>query len=126
MSDPRGSFRGQEVGQSESAAKERATDGQEVAARDTVAESAAPTAHGLVSYAVRWHGDRVALLWEVEPNEGHGPVRLTAPGLEPGWSTTERRGEALLGPVPGDAAPARPAAPVGAPGPAPGQGDSFG
>jgi hypothetical protein len=86
----------------------------------------APTAHGLVSSAVRWPGDRVALLWEVEPHEGHGPVRLTAPGLEPGWSTTDRRGEALLGPVPGDAAPARTAAPVGAPGPAPGQGDSFG
>ncbi len=86
----------------------------------------APTAHGHVSYAVRWHGDRVALLWEVEPHEGHGPVRLTAPGLDPGWSTTDRRGEALLGPVPGVGEPARAAAPVGARGPGPRQGDSFG
>ena len=30
----------------------------------------APTAHGTVSYAVRWHGDRVALLWEVDPHPG--------------------------------------------------------
>jgi len=61
----------------------------------------APTLHGRVSYAVRWHGDRVALLWEIEPHPGSGPVRLTAPGLDPGWATTEARGEALLGPVPG-------------------------
>jgi hypothetical protein len=60
----------------------------------------APTALGRVSYSVRWHGDRVALLWEVEPHPGVGPVRLVAPGLDPAWSTTERRGEALLGPVP--------------------------
>ena len=86
----------------------------------------APTAHGHVSYAVRWHGDRVALLWEVEPHEGHGPVRLSAPGLDPGWSTTDRRGEALLGPVPGVGEPARATAPVGARGPGPRQGDSFG
>jgi hypothetical protein len=60
----------------------------------------APTAHGRISYAVRWHGDRVALLWELEPHDGIGPVVLTSPGLDPTWSTTERRGEALLGPVP--------------------------
>ena len=60
----------------------------------------APTAVGRLSYAVRWHGDRVALLWEVESHEGVGAVRLTAPGLDPSWSTTERQGEALLGPVP--------------------------
>ena len=60
----------------------------------------APTAVGRVSYAVRWHGDRVALLWEVDARPGVGPVRLTAPGLDACWSTTEARGEALLGPVP--------------------------
>jgi hypothetical protein len=37
-------------------------------------------------------------LWELTP---HGdldatPVRLTAPGLDPTWSSTELRGEALL------------------------------
>jgi hypothetical protein len=60
----------------------------------------APTAWGRVSYAVRWHGDRAALLWEVEPHAGVGAVRLITPGLDPSWSTSERRGEALLGPVP--------------------------
>jgi hypothetical protein len=57
----------------------------------------APTHVGLVSYALRWHGERPALLWEVVPHPGvTGPVRLTVPGLDPAWSTTERRGEALL------------------------------
>jgi hypothetical protein len=63
----------------------------------------APTAAGHVSYAVRWHGDRAALLWEVTPHVSGQPVRLTAPGLDPAWSTTDRRGEALLGPVPAPA-----------------------
>jgi hypothetical protein len=52
----------------------------------------APTLAGRISYAVRWHGARPALLWECER-----PMRLTAPGLDPAWSTAERRGEALLG-----------------------------
>jgi hypothetical protein len=60
----------------------------------------APTAWGLVSYAVRWHGDRPALLWEVRPHDGVGPVRLTCPGLDPAWSTIEPRGDALLATVP--------------------------
>jgi hypothetical protein len=54
----------------------------------------APTAFGRCSYAVRWHGERPALLWEVEG--GGSSVRLTAPALDPAWSSTERRGEALL------------------------------
>ena len=53
----------------------------------------APTrSAGRVSYAIRWHGDRPALLWECE----RSGVRLCAPGLDPAWSTHERRGEALL------------------------------
>jgi hypothetical protein len=51
----------------------------------------APTLAGRISYAVRWHGARPALLWECER-----PVRLTAPGLDPAWSAAESRGEALL------------------------------
>ena len=78
----------------------------------------APTAHGLLSYAVRWHGERPALLWELTPHADGAPggeVRLTAPGLDPAWSTTELSGEALLSPVtappdePPAAAPAPPA-----------------
>ncbi|HSL57531.1 MAG TPA: hypothetical protein VK866_06800, partial [Acidimicrobiales bacterium] len=59
----------------------------------------APTAAGRLSYAVRWHGDRAALLWELTPHEGGGPVRLRAPGLDPTWTSTEVRGEALLAPM---------------------------
>ena len=69
----------------------------------------APTHEGLVSFAVRWHGDRPALLWDLRRRDGAaGPVRLTAPGLDPSWSTTEVKGEALLA---AGAAPPRPPAP---------------
>ena len=44
-----------------------------------------------VSFAVRWHGERPAVLWEQ-----HGePQHLSAPGVDPGWSTDEASGEAL-------------------------------
>jgi hypothetical protein len=76
----------------------------------------APTALGRLSYAVRWHGERPALLWELEPHPGIGPVRLTAPGLDAAWSTTEPRGEALLGPVAVPVGGGRPGPDVG-PGP---------
>jgi hypothetical protein len=58
-----------------------------------------PTRHGRLSYAVRWHGERPALLWDLERGERVGAVRLTAPGLDAGWSTWDGRGEALLAPV---------------------------
>jgi hypothetical protein len=54
----------------------------------------APIARGRLSYAVRWHGSRPALLWDAP-----GGVTLRAPGLDPSWSTTEPRGEALLAAV---------------------------
>ena len=56
----------------------------------------APTRLGKMSFAVRWHGARPALLWEFEPHDGVGPVELTAPGLDPNWRTTDLRGDALL------------------------------
>jgi hypothetical protein len=58
----------------------------------------APTRHGRLSYAVRWHGDRPALLWELAPHDDR-PVRLRASRLDPTWSSTDRAGEALLAPV---------------------------
>jgi hypothetical protein len=54
----------------------------------------APTrAAGRVSYAVRWHGERPALLWECERLD----TTVRAPGLDPAWTTSELRGDALLG-----------------------------
>ena len=51
----------------------------------------APTRAGLVSYAVRWHGDRPALLWDTP--EG---VTVRAPVLDPSWSAEGGKGDALL------------------------------
>jgi hypothetical protein len=60
----------------------------------------APTSHGRLSYAIRWHGARPAILWELEPHgDRRGPVSLAAPGLDPSWRTVEPRGDALLAPV---------------------------
>lgn len=44
-----------------------------------------------VAYAVRWHGERPAVLWELTGE----PVELTAPALDPSWRTTATSGEAL-------------------------------
>lgn len=50
---------------------------------------------GHVSFAIRWHDDRPALMWDL-----HGrPRRITAPALDPSWASTELRGEALLSPA---------------------------
>jgi hypothetical protein len=49
-----------------------------------------------VGFAVRWHGERPALLWDLS-----APARLTCSGLDPAWSTATARGEALLAPYPG-------------------------
>lgn len=53
----------------------------------------APTRLGPVSYSLRWHDERVALLWDAPDG-----VTLRIPGLDPDWSTTEPRGETLLVP----------------------------
>lgn len=66
--------------------------GQPIDVRD------APTRRGPVSWSVRWHGDRPALLWE-----GPAGATFTAPGLDRSWSSSDARGEALLAPfVPRD------------------------
>lgn len=52
-----------------------------------------PVADGTLSFALRWHGERPALLWETHTK---APVRLTARALDPTWSTFEAQGEALL------------------------------
>jgi len=56
-----------------------------------------PTAAGALSFAVRWHGARPALLWQLEQGDGvaAAPV-LTAAALDPGFTAASSRGEALL------------------------------
>ena len=46
-----------------------------------------------LSFAVRWHGARAALLWEASR-----PLRLRAPALDPSFAASTARGEALLDP----------------------------
>jgi hypothetical protein len=55
-------------------------------------------AHGLaagpataLSFAVRWHGENPAVLWQVTGE----PVELRAPAVDPTWRTTAASGEAL-------------------------------
>lgn len=56
-----------------------------------------PTVFGRLSLAIRWHGYRPALLWELDGgDQPWGSVRLRCPGLDPRWSTTEPAGETLL------------------------------
>lgn len=60
--------------------------GQHLAVHD------APMRRGRCSFAVRWHGSRPALLWDVPPGS-----TVRAPVLDADWSSTEPVGETLLG-----------------------------
>ncbi|HEX2029641.1 MAG TPA: hypothetical protein VHF25_16790 [Nitriliruptorales bacterium] len=55
----------------------------------------APVHGGRLTYSVTWSGERPVLAWEWE--DGGGVLR--APGLDPGWSSDQRAGEAVLAPV---------------------------
>ena len=46
-----------------------------------------------ISYAVRWHGERPALLWDIDGPTG---VRVVASAIDPSFSSTDIRGETLL------------------------------
>lgn len=52
------------------------------------------TLWGRVSFSVRWHGRRPALLWE--RTGSHDQVELRCTGLDGSWSSFERQGETLL------------------------------
>ncbi|MEZ5322760.1 MAG: hypothetical protein R2698_11945 [Microthrixaceae bacterium] len=57
------------------------------------------TRWGALSYAMRWHGERPALLWELLPWSGRVPAGrfvLTAPAIDRTWSNSDLHGEALL------------------------------
>ncbi|MDQ1433436.1 MAG: hypothetical protein QOF59_252 [Actinomycetota bacterium] len=59
--------------------------GQHLAAHDI------PLRRGTCSFAVRWHGSRPALLWDVPPG-----TTVRAPALDSGWSSNQPVGETLL------------------------------
>lgn len=49
--------------------------------------------HRALSFAVRWHGERPAVLWEVA---GPAGLVLTGGAADPAWHTADPSGEALL------------------------------
>lgn len=57
----------------------------------------APVAGFEVSFAIRWHGYRPALLWEITGGGDETEVpRLVCPSLDPSWRSSGRSGETLL------------------------------
>ncbi len=61
------------------------------------------TAWGRVSFGLRWHGPRAAVLWDVVPavggTEGMVAPAVRVPGLDPDFSGDSWTGEALLDPA---------------------------
>jgi hypothetical protein len=58
-----------------------------------------PTRWGRLSVALRWHGERPALLWEIDEWEDarpFGSVSLCAPALDPSWRASGTSGDSLL------------------------------
>jgi hypothetical protein len=76
--------------------------GQSLAVHD------APMRSGRASFALRWHGARPALLWDVPAG-----MTLRAPVLDPLFVTTEPAGERLLAEPPAALLPMGERAPVG-------------
>ncbi len=71
----------------------------------------APVAGCSVSFAIRWHGYRPALLWDIEPDEESGSadrLEVTCSGLDPTWRADGAQGETLLAGS-GDGLPRAPA-----------------
>ena len=71
--------------------------GQSIEARNV------PTPAGRLSFAIRWHGPRAALLWDVVPLDRTAgptaePLRLRASVIDPTWSGSGAKGDALLTP----------------------------
>lgn len=58
----------------------------------------APTIAGKFGFALRWHGRRPALLWDLEALDGIGPVTIRVPGLDGDFVSQAHSGETILAP----------------------------
>jgi hypothetical protein len=76
--------------------------GQSLAVHD------APLQSGRCSFAVRWHGARPALLWDVPAG-----MTVRAPALDPAFAATDAQGETLLAEPPASLLPMGERTPVG-------------
>ena len=54
------------------------------------------TRHGVLSFSVRWHGPRPAVLWDLGPPRVEGRVVTMRCGLDQSWASTAPAGDALL------------------------------
>ena len=54
------------------------------------------TRHGVLSFSVRWHGPRPAVLWDLQPRRHEDPAVTLRCGLDESWATEALAGEALL------------------------------
>jgi hypothetical protein len=75
----------------------RAWFGQNIDVRDL------PTVAGRLSFSIRWHGARPALLWEVVTPRDVDTLVVSVPGLDPVWCSTSAKGDALLAAPPSPA-----------------------
>jgi hypothetical protein len=65
----------------------------------------APTHAGRLSFTLTWEGGQPVLRWRLDRHRDlAGVVAITAPGLDPSWSSNEPSGEARLGRAAEDAA----------------------
>ena len=56
------------------------------------------TRHGMVSFSLRWHDARPAVLWELQPERAaDSSVPTMRCGLDKSWASDAPSGEALLG-----------------------------
>ena len=55
------------------------------------------TRHGALSFSVRWHGARPAVLWDRQSPRVDDPVVTMCCGLDESWASAALAGEALLG-----------------------------
>jgi hypothetical protein len=64
----------------------------------------APTHAGPLSFALTWESGRPLLRWDLRRHPDlTGDVVISAPGLDPSWSSTKASGKARLGRAPEDA-----------------------
>lgn len=56
----------------------------------------APVGPAMLSYGLRWHGPRPAVLWSMDETPLGAAPKLRMPAIDPMWATSESTGEALL------------------------------
>lgn len=67
-----------------------------------------PVTAGSVSFAVRWHGTRPAMLWDLQAGSGSVQTDVSSPWLDPDWRDHRPQAEALLAETPTVELAARP------------------